>query len=1762
MNLSKQSDWKTSVRDKEATNRRWKGYKAISLLPFILLGALWIYLVLSPFGLPRTHIIAVGDGVYQLDSVESIPFVEFEKKKLANIDAIHYHDQDTPFSNKALLSPETKKGVNSKDNVIIFLYFRCAAINGEAYFITRDFTVGNPGVGLLPAKLVIDEIAKIPSKNKLVVLPAGSIHYDPRLGVFTDEFAGILTKSISASEYRSINVYFPHQNLEASNSSFLLKSSLTTYFFCEGIQGPADFNEDGQIDVREIAGYVSESTRNWINASSTLAPNQWSAQNAFLYCGPSTDPKFASPDITTNANTSDKVSGNGNGSSNGNGNSNGVKENTRNERFSDIANLSSYPLPIHLLGEKTGPKSASSTTKIESTYHALIELLDLKQVKDDKENPSSRPPTKRSDTDTQSDFAVKERDRLGADWLNLKSIWQRFDNLGQDRTKEISYDVIPTENINLIRATKKSVARNQQRILEDYKAFTDGTSPTLKSAVEAPGEKMYHEKILSLNRDRNQTPIDFNLYGGRVSKLHSLSLEEILHGNPGEKEKTSEILQKLLAEENPDNLKEWLDKNRSLDYFSEVNWSNHVLQAANVEWKDAQVLIKTRILSEKVAAMDAILPHVLRNRIIPLDRIRLQSEASIHELQLERCTMDRVIEKSVKVQQQYNLLLEDFQYLISVRRVWLTEFDSAEEILKCYCNPYSILQPDVSFEQVSEWIERLRKLHELLNRSIDIDVPYRAEMARLTQQVIKEGDSIRSKLFDPLGDSSQNQDEPTSRDFFDRQLLNCTSIPFATHSRIYLESINLEYRSTVSYQERDWVSQKKPTFTYKPVVGNLTIDKLKRQVERTILYLKYLGLIKFIQPSKDASSLSDPLEDPLEDLVKSIREVENDLYGGLRTIEKDHDFDNLSTTLVRQLRNAGEKVRRLLAALSVIGPPRADSRERVFQNAVAANLFTDWRDTIDWTRKAESAYKGFCLDTVIGFQSKLLSEQLDFFDEKKSGWARDRLNDYNKHLISYDPTEEGGDSAHCNLEVSSIPGSSPLAKNSIPIGLRHANESYVEFVPKIDELLPPMTFLLLIVFDTDCLEVHPVAPEDSLPRDIQFRKVEENSLTFPAKGSLISNPFSRKDVTSTPIRLRVVRNVSAKGASTPIEIFLFDCSSPVSNSGDSPMGNEVSVLDRLVTRRCIPIELPHGEIQLGDKNQTLVTSSYITNRTLFPNQSHTLRMSFPIQETCKSALFADVYPIDSRPSSRTPVQWDEWVSTQTPLMRITASDNEPTDKDLKRVSPPGSSESVKPSATDPKASGFTGLLCVLGFPNDDTRTLRFVDFDIARPQEYLKPRVSFDSNINRLRIDFDIIPKSDRMQLGPIDVRSRLIGVNSESVMGKTELIISPDRITTNRLQFEFSDPMPQALRLEIDIDYFPRAFVYSVDTGETRLDIQPVSSQPNIELDGLDDLLFLSMNQANKLIAKIDLQASNEEINGSGVSVVQESIDNGLEPVVIAKMTDDRQTALDLTVLPTPGTVRVDSHVSDFQIRFPPDALYDRPTRIIASVVKDGLKKPIRSVPVFIDTQPPTIESFDLSPPTRIFSVGDTPELSISVADKGSGVASVDLAAIDLDLEKPPADSKWIPATLDADNHWKCSPVTGEKAAKLHLFVRATDAVGNKVESRLTPITVITKGKSEVERKLRLSGRVLHRGKPVENGSVTLVAETKTDEKTKPKELRASIKTSGSYLLEGVPKGKYIATIKLIINNKVILAKQELDLSATKTLNINQDLSTDKAQR
>ena len=1723
MTSSDRSAWKTQAPEKESVNRRQIARKVAWLLLFILICALWLYLVLSPFGLPRTHIIALGNGIYPIDSVESIPFVEFEKNSLSKIEETLYHNQDASYSSTSLLSPETIKGVTSKDSVIIFLYFRCAAINGKAYFITSEFDLNKPDKGLLSVEWLLNEISNLPAKNKLIIIPAGSIHYDPRLGIFTDHFPKLLRRSMEEIAQKSdnnpektITVYFPHENFEASRTSILLSSSLTTHFFCEGIKGAADFNQDKKIDVQEIGSYISRSVYDWIHQSNSDEPNLWSPQNATL---------ISSIRKENRAERKEKNKWADNG-------------------FLEPKIQNSYPLPIHLIGNKKPSKEKELSSRINSPYENILGLINSKKNKENEEDSSS--PSTTGDNAATEDQSLKERERLAADWVNLESFWQQADNLGRDRTKKFPNPNYLESNFHSRKVLKKAITRKQQKIIEDLQASTLGFNADSGGQYSPSRDKLDLEQIVDRSQLQTGGSNATTLWSSNYSNLHSLSLEEILRADQDGIENPIAELEKLLAEETPDKLRDWLKNNRSLNQFAEVNWANHLLNLLDIEWKDVRILIKTRILSEKVSALDAALPNIFRSQIIDLDRLRLQSEAVIHQFRLDACTLERFIRDSVNLQQQYQLLCDDFETILSAHSVWLTEFESAEEILRLYCNPYSIEQPDVSYDLVSDWIKQLQDLKNTLNRLSSVDNPKRLNIHNLTEKLIKTGGSIRSKLFKATVNSNQNGDESIHKLPFDRQLLNCTSIPSEWQKEYYLDVIDEEYYSALAYSENDVASQNKHILFTSSVDRYLKRDRLLRQIQRAVLYLRYLGIFPQSDQSLENQASSNSINRPVPKITKR----EAALLQKLRDLEQTEnitdDFEwNESEKL---LLDAGGDVSNLLFTLSANGPPRSDDKAIEFQTAKARSLLTDWRDAYVWMRDPEYTPIVLCQDALVTFESKRLSEELIFFDGLNGTWAQERLEAYREFLQSDDMADDADGSKQIILDVSAD-----------PFSLRYETESYLNFAIQNDCKLDD-AFRLLIVFDTDCLEIEPVPTEVAVSLGIKLNSVDNSSRIFPPKGSLISCPFLLTEKTSIPFSLRLVRRATAKGFSTPCEIFLLASSTPTNSSSDSRLQGEENKSSRLVLRRCIPIELPHGEIQYRHLNQTLVTNAYVTTEILFPNQSHTLRESVSMQSTCESGLFADVFPIDSHPSSRSLAQWHSWLSTQKPLMKITANLDNPTDSDPNNANPSGSSKPDESSAMNPELRGFTGFLYALGYPNDDSRTLRFIDFDIARPQEYLTPTVSFDSNINRLRIEFVLQEKSNRAPLGPVSVQTRFIGLDPQSVTGKNTLAISKESV--NRLQFEFSDPMPETLRLEIDVDGFPRAFVYLVDSRETRLDVMPISSQPNVEFGGLDDRLFLSMTQADKLLAKIDLKMSNQEAKGYGVSVVQESIENGFEPVGIAKITDDRQTVLDLTVLPTPGTVRIDSHVSDFQLSFPSDALYDRPTRLVTSIEKDGLIKPIRSVPLFIDTQPPTIESLELSPSTRIVSVDDTLELKIGVADKGSGVASVEMVAIDADIDEPPADAEWIPATFDAENIWKCSLGVGEKASKLQLFVRLTDAVGNALNSRLPSITVIAKGKSEIEKTLKLYGRVLHRGKPVDSGTVTLIAETKPGVKTKPKEIKANIKPTGSYLLEGIQKGKYTAKVKLVINNKVILTEQELDLSDPKSPSINQDLFTDKAPR
>ena len=435
--------------------------------------------------------------------------------------------------------------------------------------------------------------------------------------------------------------------------------------------------------------------------------------------------------------------------------------------------------------------------------------------------------------------------------------------------------------------------------------------------------------------------------------------------------------------------------------------------------------------------MDAALPNIFRNQIIDLDRLRLQSEAVILKFRSDACTLDRFIRDSVNLQQEYQLLCDDFETILSAHSVWLTEFESAEEILRLYCNPYSIEQPDVSFDLVSNWINKLQELKNALNRLSNVDNPKQQIIQQLTEDLVETGDSIRSKLFNVKVISNQNGDESPQKVVFDRQLLDCTSIPFIRQKEYYLGVIDEDFHSALAYSENDVVSQNKQILFTSSVDRYLKRNRLLRQIQRAVLYLRYLGIF----PQSDQSLENQPSSNSINRPVPKITKREAALLQKLRDLEQTENITDNSewNESEKLLLDAGGDVSNLLFTLSANGPPRSDDKESEFQSAKARSLLTDWRDAYDWMRNPEYTPIVFCQDALVTFESKRLSEELIFFDGLNGTWAQERLEAYREFLQSDDMADDADGSKQINLDVSAD-----------PVSLRYETESYLNFTIQND----------------------------------------------------------------------------------------------------------------------------------------------------------------------------------------------------------------------------------------------------------------------------------------------------------------------------------------------------------------------------------------------------------------------------------------------------------------------------------------------------------------------------------------------------------------------------------------------------------------------------------------------------------------------------------------------------------------------------------------
>ena len=121
---------------------------------------------------------------------------------------------------------------------------------------------------------LLGQIQQCPAGKKLVILDAGDLACDPRLGLFVNEFPQLLDEEVRRVNDPGLWILASNRPLEVSHVSQSAKRSVFGHFVAEGLSGAADRNGDGMVELAELLQFVRSGVAGWVSRQSGGAETQ------------------------------------------------------------------------------------------------------------------------------------------------------------------------------------------------------------------------------------------------------------------------------------------------------------------------------------------------------------------------------------------------------------------------------------------------------------------------------------------------------------------------------------------------------------------------------------------------------------------------------------------------------------------------------------------------------------------------------------------------------------------------------------------------------------------------------------------------------------------------------------------------------------------------------------------------------------------------------------------------------------------------------------------------------------------------------------------------------------------------------------------------------------------------------------------------------------------------------------------------------------------------------------------------------------------------------------------------------------------------------------------------------------------------------------------------------------------------------------------------------------------------------------------------
>jgi len=1713
--------WRSAARFRHLTSLPVRRIAATLLAAGLLV--LWVILLASPFGRPKAQLVVFEPPQYPPTYAAYISGGQVLTASFAPLAGVLYQqgDRKGPLLLNSLATVTQARTLQQDlssalspdiDVAIFYLAAHGISLGNSAYLLCGDFDPATNHLGRHSLADLLRQFRDCPAKLKLLLLDAGQIDHDPRLGCVLNEFPRLLEEEVRRAADPNLWVLTSNQVLEHSHVCHAEGQSIFQNVAVLGLQGAADADSDQQIDLDELSRYVTATVSSWVREHTGGAESQTPRLIWGEVGTPSAAPRTLLPVLTRQSSASAVAEAAIKGKAKPAAVATTVKSKPAKAVAQAVKRNGASIVPAETPARQvapvpSAPQEAVVQPETASTTPASRPQLAAPETAVQTVSPAASAPLPTNVPEAAPMLPPAPPDNASVPEL-LQAAWRLRDALESragGRPSPVDY--------------APHLWREFQERLLAYAAMyrANGSGGTERLVEALRGEMLTLPELLAGNAptemaDRASLAERIAFAQPRapavITQPRSLALAAALAWSspalsaarirdlaaqlehwtisPPAREEYSKWVASLIAEERD---------------LSELHWAVELDALAELDWQTLQLALETRILAERTAAagecrrlwVETLVDNADRWRLAGerqlLDRLSGSSDLASAQQQLETArglyvqVLDQCELVETAVQLKNDLVSRAPSYVN-----WCGRSRSSERL------------PAPAHEDVGLFLTTLPRLDSLL---CEPDPANLERLANLRRQLSALRQKIEVGLQDEFIDVLLRS-PAAAGSIWQMELL--LSTPLLSHEQ--RERLN----RAVEAAGRHKIGARHSSSQVPPMLRVVTSQDLEMLYHRTELEL---GLARLV----DRSVAGDSTDENGPQAA----------FDALSAAHKQLQLGPNSESAREALWNAYRKVGAVLGAFYRQLPTEvhdalagdyllADSAKRPRQ-----------LDTLARAERQLRLLPGFAAQDL-GHRSPLASlRAARIFDQLL--WQRDRLvraaNDAPMSQIAWLNQSAASDleqAARIPGQPTPLPAGGPAVALSGPSRISLTERAPQELVITASNrsATPEKTWIVL-QYDPALLEV-------TGPPGEQFYRSEH--------------------LDDSPATLRALPPSSTLRASAQETIPLRIVAKP--SSADSARLIVKAVAEEQVTRHEIDVTLP------GPAGIDLIVSG--TPGTWRMTESAAVLQPFPNQITSYTLELINRGPhpkrvrVDLAEASRVDGVTFSDMTGSISSGRLLASVPElllpsggaavPIEFPKPAAPPAAATPAPQPAVTGPsdlRPVIDRGLLLVITDAALKRSTVKRIEIAPLRPRSYLQPTVSYDPQRGRIEV---VVRPKDSALMPPGGSKIEWV---AEGLTGKMLLageIKPPDY--TARL-FAGVPPDPQrVVNVYLTADGFPRAFVYHVPCGAARFDI-PVEEdlcQARIMSPLSGDVIrapAVTLPVALQVDMPIDAFQRPDDRIEVGIDV---NLDRDLEGERTTVLRADRQVQIRLNEAGPAGLLSLEAKVADFQVDLDAHGLQNARVGVLARAVSNDRTGWSPPVEVVLDGAAPRITAVDVSP-GGLVTLGQPLKVSVLATDDepSSAIARVEVA---LDLNRTgdfDPEVKPVAAAAEPGGRWSAPVPTDKAPSGVHpLLIRAVDRAGHQSDLSTVLVRIGTTDEAaaqELQKTSRVTGVALYAGQPQSGVTVTLdegkVPPLQTDEQ-------------GRFNFPAVPAGKHKLVAAGTIRNRERRAEAEFTIEGTAT--------------